>query len=74
MIVYHLTHIRRSPEHLDSDTFDLGIYSSREKAEAAIALLRTKPGFVDFPDDFCIDRELVDQIQWEEGFSNDPAE
>ena len=71
MIVFRLSHVRLSPEQADSESFHLGIFSSRRKAEDAILLLRTKPGFMDFPNDFVIDESLVDQIHWEDGFVSD---
>jgi hypothetical protein len=71
LIIYRLSHVRSGLEHVDDEGFHLGSYSTRERAENAIAILRTKPGFKDFPDDFVIDEELVDQIHWQDGFVND---
>jgi len=47
----------------------IGVYSSREMAEAAIERLASKPGFVDHPSGFCIDPCELDQDNWAEGFS-----
>jgi hypothetical protein len=47
----------------------IGVYSSREKAEAAVARLITQPGFRDHPDGFCISACTVDDRDgWSEGF------
>ena len=45
MIYYRLTHffITRQPDHFHG--FDIGIYDSKEKTQAALEYLRTKPGF-----------------------------
>lgn len=47
----------------------LGVYSTSERAEAAQALLRDKPGFRDYPDGFEIfTSNRMDGTGWEEGF------
>lgn len=48
----------------------LGIYSTREKAEQGLAMLRDKPGFCDHPDGFEILDGPVDQTCWLEGFAS----
>ena len=47
----------------------IGIYSSRENAQAAITRLSQAPGFSESLDGFCIDEYQVDKDQWVEGFS-----
>ena len=49
----------------------LGIYSSRERAEAAVESVREQPGFRDHPDGFAISECEVDpqRVGWPEGFS-----
>lgn len=64
--VYLLEHSRIDGEEENYKT--LGIFSSIEKAEAAIQLLKGKPGFKDYPDGFNIDRYEVDKIFWVDGF------
>ncbi len=64
--------------HLDLDTLDdgdneklIGVYSSKELAERAVAQLRDKPGFRDFPEkDWYISPHKLDDIvdYWDEGF------
>jgi hypothetical protein len=39
----------------------VGVYSSLEKAEQAIARLRQRPGFRDYPDGFRIDGRILDE-------------
>ncbi|MBC8138705.1 MAG: hypothetical protein H8F28_22725 [Fibrella sp.] len=52
----------------------IGVYASREKAQAAIERLRSQPGFRDRPDGFNTDEYKVDQDNWAEGYvSGDDA-
>jgi hypothetical protein len=46
----------------------LGIYSTREKAEEGLALLRDQPGFRDYPDGFEISHGTMDETYMREGF------
>ena len=47
----------------------LGVFSTYQRAEAAITARRDKPGFIDHPDGFEIAEVAVDQDQeWMEGF------
>jgi hypothetical protein len=75
MIYYRLTHffITKQAEHLHY--FDIGIYNSKAKAEAALAEVRDKPGFSLRPHAFRIRKvfrfrkpKLVDQTYWIDGF------
>jgi hypothetical protein len=66
--VYVLQHVHA----LDDDAEDIkfiGVYSSRENAQAAITRLRLAPGFSESPDGFHIDEYQVDKDQWVEGYS-----
>ncbi|TAJ38432.1 MAG: hypothetical protein EPO55_15685 [Reyranella sp.] len=64
--------------HLDLDTLDdgdneklIGVYSSLDLAERAVAQLRDKPGFRDFPEKaWYISPHELDSIvdYWDEGF------
>ncbi len=47
---------------------EIGLYSTREKAEEAILRLKDKPGFRKYPDGFRISTWPVDRDSWEEGF------
>ena len=46
----------------------IGVYSSREQAEAAVARLRSSPGFRDAPHGFSVDPYEIDRDHWVEGF------
>lgn len=73
------------PQHLhvlpydEDDVKVIGVYSSKEAAQAAIDRLKHQPGFRDFPhivnadtdeylDGFYIDEYIVDQDHWQEGY------
>ena len=47
----------------------IGVYSSRENAQAAIVRLAKAPGFSETPEGFHIDEYQVDMDQWVEGYS-----
>jgi hypothetical protein len=38
----------------------IGVYSSRERAQATIARLRQQPGYRDYPEGFRVDERLLD--------------
>lgn len=47
----------------------IGVFSSEEKAEEAINLLKDKEGFSDYPKEcFEIDKATVDGLNWTKGF------
>jgi hypothetical protein len=46
----------------------VGVYSSRELAEAAEERTRLLPGFADEPDGFTIEQYEVDRDHWPRGF------
>ncbi len=62
----------------DEEVKLVGVYSSRENAESAVARLRDLPGFRDHPqivdygseggDGFVIDEYTLDSDHWAEGF------
>lgn len=64
---YALWHCRVDERGCDHDLL-LGIYSTQEKAEQGLALLRDQPGFRDFPECFEILEGTVDQTHMLEGF------
>lgn len=51
--VYHILHFNKN---VCGSTKDVGHYSSKEKANRAIAFLRMQKGFCDVPDGFVIQR------------------
>ena len=63
-VLWH-THEMASGEQ---DSKVIGLYSSRERAEAAQARADQLPGFRDAPAGFVIDAYQVDEDQWREGY------
>jgi hypothetical protein len=46
----------------------IGVFSSRDKAQAVLNDLRGQPGFRDVPDGFEINSQILDQAAWLEGY------
>ncbi len=78
-LVQHLHTMSEGREDLKA----IGIYASREEAEAAVKRAAAQPGFRDRPnlinpivddetDGFYIDEFLVGKDHWEEGFVSSP--
>ncbi len=65
--VFVLQHVHER-EGGDEDVKLIGVYSSREKAQAAVARLSRLPGFTDAAKGFHIDEYRVDQDHWVEGY------
>ena len=66
MHVYVLQHtIERDGEE---DSKLIGVYSSKNSADAAIARLRDKPGFRLKNGSFSVDAYKMDEDNWTEGF------
>jgi hypothetical protein len=65
VFVLQLVHSR---EDGDEDVKFIGVYSSREKAQQAVARIGRLPGFAGAPDGFHIDEYRVDQDHWVEGY------
>ena len=61
-----LQHVRPK----EDDVKLIGVYSSRENAQAAVSRLGRAPGFSDDPDGFHIDEYQMDQDHWTEGFGS----
>lgn len=68
MEVYVLQHVHEFPDGSEDVKF-IGVYSSKELAQAAVERLKTKPGFHDHPLGFHIDPYPVDTDHWTEGFT-----
>ncbi|BCT93312.1 hypothetical protein LYSHEL_23360 [Lysobacter helvus] len=64
--VYLLSHA--NPGKLQDDEKILGVFSSAEKANQAIAGYLLLPGFREQQDGFHVDAYVVDQQEWSEGF------
>ena len=73
MIYWKVSHKYKLVDHFERK--DIGIYSSLENAEKAVALLKTKSGFKDTADGFRITKvltllkpRLLDNTYWVDGF------
>ena len=73
MICWKVSHKYKLVDHFECK--DIGIYSSLENAEKAVALLKTKSGFKDTADGFRITKvltlfkpRLIDNTYWVDGF------
>ena len=67
MIVYVLQHTHTLDTGEDDVTF-IGVYSSRDRAEAAVARTAALPGFRNAADGFSIDAYELDMDHWVEGY------
>ena len=65
--VFVLQHVHSQANGVEDVKF-IGVYSSREKADAAVARLGRLPGFSEAPDGFHVDEYRVDQDHWAEGY------
>lgn len=63
-VLYHL-HVLYDGEE---EQKQLGVYSTRKKAEDIIEEYKLLPGFKDEPDGFLIDKTEVDKSEWKEGY------
>lgn len=83
-LLWHVRHARNldgSVEHVDEDGalfWDeedgddvklLGAYSTESRARERIERARMTPGFSDEPDCFMVERHVVDEDTWTEGFT-----
>lgn len=66
--VFVLQHVHAAGGGAEDVKF-IGVYSSREKANAAVARLSTLPGFAEPPHGFHIDEYVIDTDQWIEGYA-----
>ena len=66
--VYVVQHVH-SPRGDEKDVKFIGVYSSREKAQAAMGRLSQAPGLSDAPAGFHIDEYELDKDQWVDGYS-----
>ena len=65
--VFVLQHVHEREDGAEDVKF-LGVYSSRENAQEAVARMGRLPGFADAPDGFQIDEYRIDQDHWVEGY------
>lgn len=71
MYVFVLHHVHKLSAE-DDDAKMIGVYSSEERARAAIGRLSSRPGFAHFPDGFHVDGYELDTDHWTEGFVTVP--
>ena len=65
--VFVLQHVHSQEDGVEDVKF-IGVYSSQEKAQEAVARMVHLPGFADAPDGFHIDEYRIDQDHWVEGY------
>ena len=65
--VFVLQHVHSREDGVEDVKF-IGVYSSRAKADTAVARLSCLAGFSDAPDGFHVDEYRVDQDHWVEGY------
>lgn len=63
-----MQHVHELPDGSEDVKF-IGVYSSKDLAQTAIARLKTQPGFRDHPLGFHIDEYLIDEDHWTGGFT-----
>lgn len=66
--VFVLQHVH-AMENGDEDVKFIGVYSTREKAQAAVSRVGREPGFSDEPEGFHVDEYQIDRDHWSEGYS-----
>lgn len=62
--VYLLWHTNAATE----DVKLLGVFSSRESADDALAASNSLSGFIDQPEGYTVDKYDIDKLYWESGF------
>lgn len=73
MDVYLLWHVHEMPDD-EEDVKLIGVYASPEDAEAGKARVGSQPGFRDTPDGFLVDRYVIGEDHWAEGFVTETHE
>ena len=68
MIVFVVQHAHET-EECEEDIKFIGVFSSLDKAQAAIEYLSLQSGFKDTVECFHIDKYTVDAFNWMEGYS-----
>lgn len=67
MNVFLLWHARKLPDDEDGDKL-IGVYATADDADRAKQRALSLPGFRDSPEGFEVDRYIVGQDNWKEGF------
>ena len=65
--VFLLWHVHDLGNGTDDEKL-IGVYRTRDDAEAAIERARTQPGFVDLPNAFQVCLYVLNEDNWKEGY------
>jgi hypothetical protein len=65
--VFVLQHVHTFEDGTEDIKF-IGVYSSRDNADAAVARLGRQPGFSEAREGFRVDQYRVDEDNWIEGY------
>ncbi len=65
--VYLLHHVHELPGGQE-DVKLIGVFSTEDRARAAIDRLKTQPGFRDHAAGFTVDAYTIDRVEWTAGF------
>ena len=63
-IVHHVIEL----EDYEDEVIFIGVFTTIEKAQAAIDKIQNEPGFRDFKDGFSLEPHVLNRIGWLEGF------
>jgi hypothetical protein len=55
-------------EEACEETKLIGVFCTRRAARNAVARLKDKPGFCDFPRGFSVSKVFLDRVEWQDGF------
>ena len=66
-IVFLVRHTHELSEDVDDEKL-IGVYETREDADAAIRRVSSQPGFRHFPDGFSVEEYEIGKDHWTEGF------
>ena len=67
MQVFLLWHVHELDADQDNEKL-IGVYSTQQLAEAALARTRVLAGFCDLPEGFVIEPYSLDEDHWREGY------
>jgi hypothetical protein len=65
--VFIVQHLREDPDGYD-DVKLIGVYSTKDLAQASVERHKALPGFSDYPLGFDISEYELDKDEWNEGF------
>lgn len=71
--VYLLWYVR-ADDQSEEDAKLIGVYRSRDSADAAMSRAKGQPGFRDHPEGFEVSAYPLDKDHWTEGFVTIPAD